>query len=88
MATNATPDEICGLFRRARMLADAFKSCMFGWGLRCLKSHLPAPHQDDSNDTEARQDANGMLTRDNVYGGTVATMHNAAVSPKRAVLQP
>ena len=73
VATNATPDEICGLFRRARIVGRRFQIVHVRMGPEVFEvTTFRAPHQDDSNDTEARQDANGMLTRDNVYGGTVA----------------
>ena len=71
VATNATPDDLRIISPGPNCWpALSNRACSMGPEVFEVTT-FRAPHQDDSNDAEARQDANGMLTRDNVYGGTV-----------------
>ena len=72
VATNATPDQICALFRRARIVGRRFQIVHVRVGPEVFEvTTFRAGHNDDAHAGQASQNAEGMLTRDNVYGGGV-----------------
>ena len=72
VATNATPDQICALFKRARIVGRRFQIVHVRMGPEVFEvTTFRAAHDDADSAGQASQNAEGMLTRDNVYGGGV-----------------
>ena len=72
VATNATPEQILELFRRARIVGRRFQIVHVRMGPEVFEvTTFRAAHDSDASTQQASQNAVGMLTRDNVYGGGV-----------------
>ena len=72
VATNATPEQILELFRRARIVGRRFQIVHVRMGPEVFEvTTFRAAHDSDAPTQQASQNAVGMLTRDNVYGGGV-----------------
>ena len=68
VATNATPEQVRGLFRRARLVGRRFKitHVRYGRDLIEVSTFRKAPSGDARLNGNAK--ANGLILRDNVYG--------------------
>ena len=72
VATNATPEQILELFRRARIVGRRFQIVHVRMGPEVFEvTTFRAAHDAESTANQSSQNAVGMLTRDNVYGGGV-----------------
>lgn len=74
IATNATPDEIKGLFRNCRLIGRRFRLAHIVFGREIIEVATFRGHHDnegqkgkDSTKT-SKQNDDGMLLRDNIYG--------------------
>lgn len=69
VTTNATPEEVKDVFRRARLIGRRFKIVHVRFGREVIEvATFRALHEAGSSDDDARQSESGMLLRDNVYG--------------------
>jgi len=69
VATDATPEQIKGLFRGARIIGRRFRIVHVRIGREVIEvTTFRASHEDASHAKQAQQTDHGMLTRDNVYG--------------------
>ncbi len=78
VATNATPEEVRGLFRRSRIIGRRFRIVHVMCGAETIEvttfrgNHGPAEEIEEFEDRKSGQSAaaseSGMLLRDNVYG--------------------
>lgn len=71
VATNATPEQVRGLFRNCRLVGRRFRLAHIVFGREIIEVATFRGHHDEaqqSNDKIAKADAKGMLVRDNVYG--------------------
>ena len=70
VATNATPEEIKGLFRSARIIGRRFQIVHVRDGREIIEvTTYRGPHvSDDSLKNASKQSDKGLLLRDNVYG--------------------
>ena len=69
IATDAHPEQVHKLFRNSILIGRRFRLVHVRFGREIIEvATFRASHNGDSNGTEARQSASGMLTRDNVYG--------------------
>ena len=74
IATNATPDEIKGLFRNCRLIGRRFRLAHIVFGREIIevatfRGHHDADSGKKNNDIKiSKQSEDGMLLRDNIYG--------------------
>ena len=69
IATDAHPEQVHKLFRNSILIGRRFRLVHVRFGREIIEvATFRASHSSDNNGTQARQSANGMLTRDNVYG--------------------
>lgn len=70
VATNATPEQIRGLFRSARIIGRRFQIVHVRQGREIIEvTTFRGHHQSEgAQPTTSRQSAKGLLLRDNVYG--------------------
>ncbi len=69
VATSATPEEIKGLFRGARIIGRRFRIVHVRIGREVIEvTTFRASHTEATHSKEAQQSDHGMLLRDNVYG--------------------
>ena len=66
VATDATPEEVHGLFRNSRIIGRRFRIVHVRFGREIIEVTTFRGHHDGEG--EARQAASGVLLRDNVYG--------------------
>lgn len=67
IATNATPEEVRGLFRNCRLIGRRFRLAHVHFGPEIIEvATFRAQH--DGNDGDEGQIVDGMIVRDNVYG--------------------
>lgn len=73
VATDATPEEINGLFRNARMIGNRFRIVHVRFGREVIEvTTFRGSHHDAANKGEAHQNKDGILVRDNVYGDIIS----------------
>ena len=74
IATNATPDEIKGLFRNCRLIGRRFRLAHIVFGREIIEVATFRGHHDSASEQEqkckktSKQSEHGMLLRDNIYG--------------------
>lgn len=71
IATNATPDEIKGLFRNCRLIGRRFRLAHIVFGREIIEVATFRGHHDEVADQDkktSKQSEHGMLLRDNIYG--------------------
>ncbi|MGB5339211.1 MAG: polynucleotide adenylyltransferase PcnB [Gammaproteobacteria bacterium] len=70
IATDATPDEVRGLFRNCRLIGRRFRLAHVLFGREVIEvATFRALQAEDAEDTSSRHvDADGRIVRDNVYG--------------------
>lgn len=72
VATNASPEQVRGLFRNCRLVGRRFRLAHVVFGREVIEVATFRGHHEASDDEKtdkvSRQDKEGMLTRDNVYG--------------------
>lgn len=74
IATNATPEEIKGLFRNCRLIGRRFRLAHIVFGRDIIEVATFRGHHDSegekkaSNSKTSKQSDHGMLLRDNIYG--------------------
>lgn len=73
VATNATPEQVRKLFRNCRLVGRRFRLAHVVFGREIIEVATFRGHHDSHDDEStadkvAKQDAEGMLVRDNVYG--------------------
>ncbi len=74
IATNATPDQIKDLFRNCRLIGRRFRLAHIVFGREIIEvatfrgHHDSAPKQTKDNAKTSKQNDEGMLLRDNIYG--------------------
>ncbi len=74
IATNATPDEIKGLFRNCRLIGRRFRLAHIVFGREIIEVATFRGHHDSASEKEknctktSKQSEDGMLLRDNIYG--------------------
>lgn len=69
VATNATPEEVCALFRRSRIVGRRFRIVHVRMGREVIEvTTFRGHHDSDNEDGEGRQSEAGMLLRDNRFG--------------------
>jgi len=74
IATNATPEEIKGLFRNCRLIGRRFRLAHILFGREIIEvatfrgHHDSASEQDKTCKKTSKQSEDGMLLRDNIYG--------------------
>ena len=74
IATNATPDEIKGLFRNCRLIGRRFRLAHIVFGREIIEVATFRGHHDSASPQEksckktSKQSEHGMLLRDNIYG--------------------
>ncbi|MGR3808477.1 polynucleotide adenylyltransferase PcnB [Pasteurella testudinis] len=70
VATNASPEQIKKVFQRqCRLIGRRFRLAHIMFGRDVIEvATFRAEHQDDHHDELSRQNADGMLLRDNVFG--------------------
>ncbi len=68
VATNATPEDVKRLFRRARIVGRRFRIAHVNIGREMIEVTTFRAGHENGNNTEARRSEQGMLLRDNVYG--------------------
>ncbi len=69
IATEATPEEVKGLFRGARIIGRRFRIVHVRIGREVIEvTTFRASHTEANHAKEAQQSDHGMLLRDNVYG--------------------
>ncbi len=73
VATSATPEQIKQLFRGARIIGKRFRIVHVRMGREIIEvTTFRASHVEAENDSEAQQNEDGVLLRDNVYGDIVS----------------
>lgn len=70
VATNARPEQIQAIFQRqCRLVGRRFRLAHIMFGREIIEvATFRASHQDDHSENQAKQNEDGMLLRDNVYG--------------------
>lgn len=74
IATNATPEEIKGLFRNCRLIGRRFRLAHIVFGREIIEVATFRGHHENgssaptNNKTTSKQNDQGMLLRDNIYG--------------------
>lgn len=74
IATNATPEEIKGLFRNCRLIGRRFRLAHIVFGREVIEvatfrgHHENTPSTSSKDKTTSKQSDQGMLLRDNIYG--------------------
>ena len=69
VATNATPEQVRGVFRRSRIIGRRFRLVHVMFGQETIEvSTFRSAHDASSNEENANTDEHGRLLRDNVYG--------------------
>jgi len=72
IVTNATPEEIKGLFRNCRLIGRRFRLAHIVFGREIIEVATFRGHHDSTKDTKtskvSKQNDDGMLLRDNIYG--------------------
>ena len=72
VSTNATPEQVRKLFRNCRLVGRRFRLAHVVFGREIIEVATFRGHHDTSDDESTdkvgKQDAEGMLVRDNVYG--------------------
>ena len=69
VATNATPDQVLGLFRKARPIGRRFKIVHVRYGREIIEvTTFRGNHNTQNNRHDAKQADTGVILRDNVYG--------------------
>lgn len=70
IATNASPEEVAALFRNSRLIGRRFRLVHVHFGRQIVEvaTFRAAPKQDNFDPNQAGRRADGMITRDNVYG--------------------
>ncbi|MGV6859998.1 MAG: polynucleotide adenylyltransferase PcnB [bacterium] len=69
IATDATPEEVKGLFRNCRLIGRRFRLAHVHYGREIIEvATFRAPHEEAEADGVAASVSNGRITRDNVYG--------------------
>jgi len=74
IATNATPEEIKGLFRNCRLIGRRFRLAHIVFGREIIEVATFRGHHDSASEKEksctktSKQSEDGMLLRDNIYG--------------------
>ena len=71
IATNATPDEIKGLFRNCRLIGRRFRLAHIVFGREIIEVATFRGHHDEKDQQDkkiSKQSEHGMLLRDNIYG--------------------
>ena len=69
VATDATPEQVNQLFRNSRLIGRRFKLVHVVFGREVIEvATFRAPPSEDHSDKVSRQDDQGMILRDNVYG--------------------
>ncbi|WP_051326502.1 polynucleotide adenylyltransferase PcnB [Aliagarivorans taiwanensis] len=69
IATNATPEQIQKLFRNCRLVGRRFRLAHILFGRDIIEVATFRGHHVEAPDKHAKQSDEGMLLRDNVYGG-------------------
>ncbi len=69
VATDATPEDVKNLFRRARVVGRRFRIAHVNIGRERIEVTTFRAGHDDASHKEADRSDQGMLLRDNVYGG-------------------
>ncbi len=69
VATDATPEEVRGVFRRSRIIGRRFRLVHVVFGQETIEvSTFRSAHDAKSDENSANTDEHGRLLRDNVYG--------------------
>lgn len=69
VATDATPEQVRGVFRRSRIIGRRFRLVHVMFGQETIEvSTFRAAHNASSDEDSANTDEHGRLLRDNVYG--------------------
>lgn len=72
IVTNATPEQIKGLFRNCRLIGRRFRLAHIVFGREIIEVATFRGHHDSAKDNKAskvsKQSDEGMLLRDNIYG--------------------
>ncbi len=69
VATDATPEQVNGLFRNSRLIGRRFKLVHVVFGREVIEvATFRAPPSEEHSDKVSRQGDQGMILRDNVYG--------------------
>jgi len=71
IATNATPEEIKGLFRNCRLIGRRFRLAHIVFGREVIEVATFRGHHDEQDQKDkktSKQSEHGMLLRDNIYG--------------------
>lgn len=69
VATDATPEQVNGLFRNSRLIGRRFKLVHVVFGREVIEvATFRAPPSEEHSDNVSRQGDQGMILRDNVYG--------------------
>ncbi len=71
IATNATPEEIKGLFRNCRLIGRRFRLAHIVFGREIIEVATFRGHHDEKDQQDkktSKQSEHGMLLRDNIYG--------------------
>ena len=69
VATNATPEQVHKIFRRARIVGRRFKIVHVRFGREVIEvTTFRAAHEVSDSDPRGEQNSQGMLLRDNVFG--------------------
>ncbi len=69
IATDATPEEVRGVFRRSRIIGRRFRLVHVMFGSETIEvSTFRSAHDASSDENSANTDEHGRLLRDNVYG--------------------
>lgn len=68
IATNATPEEVTGLFRNSRMIGRRFRIVHVRFGREIIEVTTFRGKTQEVADKRIRQTEEGMLVRDNVWG--------------------
>ncbi len=69
VATDATPEEVRGVFRRSRIIGRRFRLVHVMFGQETIEvSTFRSAHEATSDEDNANVDEHGRLLRDNVYG--------------------
>ena len=68
VATNATPEQVRGLFRRSRLVGRRFRIAHVRFGREVIEVSTFRSTAPTGDDDERSHSAEGMILRDNVYG--------------------
>ena len=69
IATNATPEQIKALFRNCRLIGRRFRLAHIVFGREIIEVATFRGHHDNDKDQKtSKQNEDGMLLRDNIYG--------------------